>query len=157
MGPDCPPGNWMSELAEAIMGEKRGGRRGFAPVVACLCALALSGCMNALSNPVAALSVDKTTTASVPERAPEAETLSDEATIATAVGLARPGLAYPWSNSVTGAAGVVTDVAESYVTGRQCRTFKTSRHGFEGIALYEGSACLSTTGLWELQDFQPTS
>jgi outer membrane surface antigen len=148
----------MSDLAEAQKLEKRGGHRGFAPFVVLACALSLSGCMNTLSNPVAALSVDRTTTtASVPERAPEAETLSDEATIATAVGLARPGLPYPWSNSVTGAAGVVTDIADSYATGRQCRTFKTSRHGFEGIALYTGSACADSQGLWVLESFQPTS
>ena len=148
----------MSDLAEAQIREKRGGRRGFAPFVVVACALSLSGCMNTLSNPVAALSVDRsTTTASVPERAPEAETLSDEATIATAVGLSRPGLPYPWSNSVTGAAGVVTEVADSYASGRQCRSFKTSRHGFDGIALYSGTACLDASGLWVLESFQPAS
>lgn len=147
----------MCDLAEAHVREKRGDRRGFAPFFVACGALVLSGCMNTLSNPVAALSVDKTTTASVPDKAPEAETLSDEATIATAVGFAKPGLPYPWSNSVTGAAGVITDIADNYATGRLCRTFKTSRHGFDGIALYDGLACSTSDGVWMLESFEPTS
>jgi hypothetical protein len=147
----------MRDLAEARMREKRGGLRGFASVGVVAFALSLSGCMNTLSNPVAALSVDKTTTASVPERAPEAETLSDEATIATAVGFARPGVPYPWSNSVTGAAGVISEVSEDYATGRRCRSFTTSRHGFDGIALYKGNACAAAEGLWVIESFSPAS
>ena len=147
----------MCDLAEAYGREKRGDRRGLAPFVVVCVAGVLSGCMNTLSNPVAALSVDRTTTASVPDKAPEAETLSDQATIATAVGFAKPGLPYPWSTSVTGAAGVITDVADSYATGRLCRAFKTSRHGFDGIALYDGLACSASDGIWVLESFEPTS
>ncbi|MCB5202995.1 hypothetical protein LH464_10995 [Neorhizobium sp. T786] len=88
----------------------------------------------------------------------ETETaLSDEATVrnaVTSVDLAKmAGSPVPWANAATGSAGVVSTIKEARNTGHVCRDFTTTRHSYEGIAMFSGQACLTGSGDWLLTAF----
>lgn len=97
------------------------------------------------------------TTASVPERAerPDADRLSDEATIRAAVSSADlEGLgtgSVPWANPETGTRGEIREITEYREAGRLCRSFVTSRQSYDGVSLLSGDACLLEPGLWLLR------
>jgi hypothetical protein len=80
---------------------------------------------------------------------------SDEAMVVNAVSsadLARKG-SLPWANTSTGSAGVVETIREDSDQGRTCRVFRTTRHSYEGIAVFAGQTCSSSGGKWTLTAF----
>ena len=68
----------------------------------------------------------------------------------TPVGLA-------WSNDVTGSQGEITYISERTSGKIICRDFKTSLLSFEGVSLYEGLSCKSSSGGWTLKKFSEIS
>ena len=116
-------------------------------VLACL---ASTGCMRTGSNPLAALAVDPISTGSVQPLSTDSEMQADEAAIAEVIADAPRNEPLPWSNPSTGSAGVITTVVDKSATGRSCREFRTSRHAFDGIALFMGQACRDPQGEWQV-------
>ena len=90
---------------------------------------------------------------------PEPDQLSDQATIRNAVSSADisglGGQPLAWANSDTGSRGAITALNEQRQNGQLCRKFTTSRESFEGVALYQGEACMEQAGVWQLLDFKP--
>ena len=80
--------------------------------------------------------------------------LSDSRLIRNAVSAAdmdRPAEnALAWTNADTGATGQITGLEEVREGDSICRTFRTSRQRFDGVALYAGEACTRGGGEWEL-------
>lgn len=99
------------------------------------------------------------TTASIakPDPAVSAETLSDSNTVRNAVSAADIGridsAPLAWANADTGASGTITAIQESRAGSQVCRSFKTSRQRFDGVALYAGEACTKGQGEWTLTRF----
>lgn len=95
-------------------------------------------------------------TSSVPKRSQEA--VSDQATVLNAVTSTDveklAGAPLPWANTSTGSAGVVSEIHETADAGTRCRRFVTTRHAYDGIAQFNGQACLDGTGQWSMMDFQ---
>ena len=115
--------------------------------------LSLSGCIGGGSSAVSALAVDKTTTAAISPLSAESEIMSDETVIRDLVGnLGQDELAVsqPWSNSLTGSAGVISNLSVIEVSGKTCRLFETTRHSFDGVALFDGKVCRRPDGGWDL-------
>ena len=115
--------------------------------------LSLSGCMGAGSSAVSALSIDKTTTAAIAPLSADSEIMSDEMVIRDLVGgLGSDDLEdpKPWSNTLTGSAGVISGFTVLADGNRTCRLFQTTRHGFDGVALFNGSVCRRPDGGWDL-------
>jgi surface antigen len=83
--------------------------------------------------------------------------MSDEATVrnaVTSVDLAKMAdTPVPWANAATGSAGVVSTIKEARNAGHVCREFTTTRHSYEGIAMFSGQACLTGKGDWLLTAF----
>lgn len=96
-------------------------------------------------------------TSAVPTAASTTTALSDEATVRNAVtsaDLAKIGEApLPWANAATGSAGVVSTIKEARNQGQVCREFTTTRHSYDGIAMFSGQACLTGSGDWLLTAF----
>ncbi len=98
-------------------------------------------------------------TASVAPAAPAAspETQSDGLTVRNAVSSANldRSEAEPlaWSNTDTGATGTITAIEEKRAGDQICRSFKTSRQRFDGVAVYNGEACTRGSGEWTLTRF----
>lgn len=121
--------------------------------------LALSGCMGAGSSAVSALSVDQMTTAAISPLSADSEIMSDETVIRELVGgLSQTELndPRPWSNPRTGSAGVVSGLTTVTEGGRTCRQFRTTRHGYDGVGLFDGRACLRPDGGWDLVSLERT-
>jgi hypothetical protein len=101
--------------------------------------------------------VDRMSTGTVPSKAHSGATLSDEVTVRNAVtsaDLNKVGSAsVPWANTSTGSAGVVSSIREDKGQGRVCRAFTTTRHSYEGIAMFSGQACMTDQGDWLLTAF----
>jgi hypothetical protein len=115
------------------------------------------GCMGGHGSAVSALSIDPLTTSAVPPLSAEAEIMSDETVVRDLTGgLAASGLAgaHPWSNPLTGSAGVITDIATVSDGSRTCRRFQTTRHGFDGVALFDGKVCQRPDDGWDLVTFE---
>ncbi|GAB5461659.1 conserved hypothetical protein [Hoeflea sp. EC-HK425] len=115
--------------------------------------LTLSACMGGGSSAVSVLSVDPVTTAAIAPLSAESEIMSDEIVIRDLVGgLSQTDFAttQPWSNSLTGSAGVVSNLATLNDGARPCRMFKTTRHSFDGVSLLEGRVCQRPDGGWDL-------
>ncbi|AXV17211.1 hypothetical protein CYG48_02135 [Neorhizobium sp. SOG26] len=87
----------------------------------------------------------------------EPNAVSDEATVRNAVtsaDLTKVGTAsVPWANAATGSAGVVSNIREARSEGNVCRDFMTTRHSYEGIAMFSGKACMTGSGDWMLTAF----
>ncbi len=152
-----PPG-WSGstlkpDLTEATYREKSGTvRRAVLALLLPVC-LTLSACMGGGSSAVSALAIDQTTTGSIAPLSAEGEVLSDETVIRDLVGnLSQDDLAnsQPWSNSLTGSAGVITDMTILVDGDRTCRLFRTTRHSFDGVALFNGRVCRRPDGGWDL-------
>ena len=63
----------------------------------------------------------------------------------------------PWANDLTGSQGEVLYITEKPSGKTICRNFKTSRLSFEGVSLYKGVSCKSSSGGWKLQSFYQIS
>ncbi len=115
--------------------------------------LVLSACMGGGSSAVSALAVDETTTASIVPLSAEGEILSDETFIRDLVGgLSEADLstAQTWSNTLTGSAGVISNISTLSDGAKTCRLFQTTRHSFDGVMLLNGQACRRPDGGWDL-------
>ena len=123
-------------------------------------ALATGGCSRSSMNPATALSIDPITTATIVPLSADADILADSAVARDAVGgidqqdFVTP---LPWANPDTGAAGDITALNESVSDqGIMCRSFTTTRNGFDGVAQYDGRICQSEGG-WRLVRFDRQS
>lgn len=118
--------------------------------------VSLSGCTSSMDL-FGGDKVDRISTGSVQNKAQSGTTVSDEATVRNAVtsaDLAKVGAApVPWANTATGSAGVVSSIREANSQGHVCRAFTTTRHSYEGIAMFSGQACLTEGGDWLLTAF----
>jgi len=144
-----------TDLTEADNREKsRTLRRALLALASALpLCLALSGCMGSGSSAVSALSLDPLTTSAITPLSAESEIMSDETVIRDLVG----GLdenelsgSRPWSNALTGSAGVVSNFTTLTDGAKTCRLFQTTRHSFDGVALFNGQACRRPDGGWDL-------
>ncbi|WP_340160042.1 RT0821/Lpp0805 family surface protein [uncultured Hoeflea sp.] len=141
------------DLTEAIDREKtRTVRRALLALALPAC-LALAGCMGGGSSAMSALAIDDMTTAAITPLSAESEILSDETVIRDLVGsLSEDELvvSQPWSNSLTGSAGVVSNFTTLSDGARTCRLFQTTRHSFDGVALFNGRVCRRPDGGWDM-------
>ncbi|SMF46239.1 outer membrane surface antigen [Xaviernesmea oryzae] len=125
----------------------------------CLVGLSLAGCTSSLDLFGSAEKIDRNISTGTVPGAPQhtGATLSDETTVRNAVtsaDLERLGNAsLPWANTATGSAGVVSQIREARNEGHICRDFMTTRHSYEGIAMFSGQACLTNSGDWMLTAF----
>lgn len=89
--------------------------------------------------------------------APDREQISDSRTVRNAVSAADLSAIdtqpLGWVNADTGASGTIMSIVEERAGERICRSFKTSRQRFDGVALYAGQACTSGGGEWTLTSF----
>ncbi|SOE17677.1 outer membrane surface antigen [Hoeflea halophila] len=141
------------DLTEAIEREKtRTAPRAVMALALPVC-LALSGCMGGGSSAMSALVIDETTTAAITPLSADSEILSDETVIRDLVAnLSADELVVsrPWSNTLTGSAGVVSNFTTQTDGVRTCRLFQTTRHSFDGVALFNGRVCRRPDGGWDL-------
>ena len=144
------------EVSEKIRPRVRGG----AAVALMLgLVLAASGCTSR-SPSLQSMGFDSITTGSVAGRAvaPDAERMSDEATIRNAVSSANLDDAsngrLAWANSQTGSRGEIFGVVEYMDEQRLCRRFRVSRESFQGISLFSGEICMSIAGEWWVRTFE---
>lgn len=147
------------DLTEVDNQEKAGPcRRGYLALVLSA-GLALSGCMSAGSSSVSALSVDPLTTAAITPLSADGEIMSDETVIRDLVGGLSPEellAPQPWSNTLTGSAGVISNFTTLTDGERTCRLFQTTRHSFDGVALFNGRTCRRPDGGWDLVNLDRT-
>jgi surface antigen len=87
----------------------------------------------------------------------DVEKVSDEATIRNAVTSADVSQLssneIAWANADTGSKGAISTLVESQEKGQLCRKFTTTRESFDGVALYEGKACMAGPGNWQMLAF----
>lgn len=119
--------------------------------------LCMTGCTSSLDL-FGSEKVDRTiSTGTVPGKARSGAALSDEMTVRNAVTSADltkvATSSVPWANTSTGSAGVVATIREDRNQGRLCRDFTTTRHSYEGIAMFSGQACMTEGGDWLLTAF----
>jgi len=146
------------DLTEAINREKGMRARRVFLALSLPALLGLSACMGAGSSAVSALSVDNMTTAAITPLSAESEIMSDETVIRDLVGgLSPEALPQPWSNTLTGSAGVISSLSTTTDGARTCRLFQTTRHSFDGIALFNGRACRRLDGGWDLVSMERAS
>ena len=141
------------DLTEAINREKSSTTRRAVLALLLPACLVLSACMGTGSSAVSMLSVDPVTTGAIVPLSAESEIMSDETVIRDLVGgLSQNDFAtaQPWSNSLTGSAGVISGLATLNDGARPCRMFKTTRHSFDGVSLLEGRVCQRPDGGWDL-------
>lgn len=125
----------------------------------CLVGLSLAGCTSSMDLFGSSSKVDRSiSTGTVPTSEQHTGTaLSDETTVRNAVSsvdLAKIGnSSVPWANTATGSAGVVSQIREARADGHVCRYFTTTRHSYEGIAMFSGQTCLTGSGDWMLTAF----
>lgn len=123
-------------------------------ILALILAIASSGCMRTAIDPSAVLSLDPITTASTETTGADAGTIADETAVAQAIAAAGTEAPLPWSNPSTGSSGVITAFSPSSGMDKECVAFETTRHSFDGIALFKGNACPAATGKWLLMEFK---
>ncbi|WP_275789373.1 RT0821/Lpp0805 family surface protein [Pararhizobium gei] len=121
----------------------------------------LSGCLGSGLDFAQPDTVDKSiATGAIPSVNP-AEENPDAVTVRNAVSSAdiaeTSGNPIPWANSQSGSAGVISAISEEQVNGRTCRRFTTTRHSYQGIAKFDGKACLLSGGQWTMTSFAPRS
>lgn len=149
-----------TDLTKVIDQEKtRKLRRAFLALALPAC-LGLSACMGGGSSAMSALTIDKTTTAAITPLSAESEILSDETVIRDLVGNLGPDqlvVSQPWSNSLTGSAGVASNFTTLADGEKTCRLFQTTRHSFDGVALLNGRVCQRPDGGWDLISLDRTN
>ncbi|WP_430736291.1 RT0821/Lpp0805 family surface protein [Rhizobium wenxiniae] len=148
----------MSVIAKWTEMTKCWGRKGGAAICLATLTLSLAGCTSSLDLFGGSSKVDRSLATGTVAGKPQSETsLSDEATVRNAVtsaDLAKMGnTPLPWANAATGSAGVVSVIQEDSAQGRICRAFKTTRHSYEGIAVFAGQTCMTGSGDWMLTAF----
>lgn len=126
-------------------------------VVICLSASLLSGCMSGGLDLAGAQDVDRSVSTSAVAPVTTEENNSDAITVRNAVSSADMSKIgtnpIPWANATSGSAGVISSIAEEQVNGTTCRRFTTTRHSYQGIAKFDGNACLLGNGQWYLTSF----
>ncbi len=156
-----PDGIAVVDIAKSLEETMKDRRPGRGAASRCFAAaaltLVLSGCMGSAGDVLKMDKVDRSlTTSSVPAALDEN---TDEAAVRNAVSAADlkslGQAAIPWANTRSGSAGVISVVRESSDAGLTCRDFVTTRHSYEGIARFEGSACKVTDDRWSLIKFAP--
>lgn len=148
----------MVVIAKWIELTKRRFAEGRNAIVAVAVAMPLVACTSSLDVFNGSEKVDRSiSTGTIPRPARSETSLSDEATVrnaVTSVDLAKAGAnPLPWANTATGSAGVVSAIREDHDQGRVCRAFRTTRHSYEGIAVFSGQACMTGSGDWTLTAF----
>tara|TARA_R110002020_G_scaffold136630_9_gene304675 strand:+ start:13552 stop:14010 length:459 start_codon:yes stop_codon:yes gene_type:complete len=141
------------DLTEANKVEKGGTVYRALLALALPVCLALSGCTSTGSSAESALSLDTTTTGAISPLSADSEIMSDEIVIRDMVGgLSQDELTdpQPWSNALTGSAGVISNFTTLTDGAQTCRLFQTTRHGFDGVALMNGRVCRRPDGGWDL-------
>jgi hypothetical protein len=125
----------------------------------CLVGLSLAGCTSSMDLFGSSDKIDRTISTGTVAGGPQhtGAALSDETTVRNAVSsvdLAKIGnSSVPWANTTTGSAGVVSQIREARTSGHICRDFTTTRHSYEGIAMFSGQTCLTGGGDWLLTAF----
>ncbi|MCY0150520.1 RT0821/Lpp0805 family surface protein [Hoeflea sp. G2-23] len=146
-----------NDLTDADRAEKARHRRRALLALMLPILLGASGCMRSGRDAVSALSLDPMTTGSIAPLSADSEIMSDETVIGDLLGeltedqLINP---HPWSNALTGSAGVISDIVSQNDGATSCRVFQTTRHGFDGVALFNGRVCRLTTGAWGMDSFE---
>lgn len=122
--------------------------------------VSLSGCMSSRDNAASALMIDPVTTSSVPPLSADSEIMSDETVVRDLAGSLDPsrlaGL-HPWSNPLTGSAGVISGLEAHPGNPGPCRQFRTTRHAFDGVSLFDGKICSQADGSWKIVSFEPAA
>ncbi|TWF57221.1 RT0821/Lpp0805 family surface protein [Neorhizobium alkalisoli] len=125
--------------------------------VAAVACLLLSGCTSSMDLFSSADKVDRSISTGTVPKVKSGDAQSDETTVRNAVtsaDLAKVGgNPLPWANSATGSAGVVSTIREDRGQGHVCRAFTTTRHSYEGVAMFSGQACMTDKGDWLLTAF----
>lgn len=139
----------------------------FALLATCL---ALAGCAGGVN--LAKVEVDRSVvTGSIRPAAPSGhanagplkskapETELDQIAIRNAVTSADIGASpvLAWENPETGSRGVISEIMESREANQPCRSFRASRHAYDGIVLYQGRTCLAGHGDWQMREYKPVS
>lgn len=123
--------------------------------ITCL-ALPLSSCTSTV-DPLSRPEGNRSTTTGSTLATRSKMSLSDETLVGNAVSTADlsvlAGSAVPWANTATGSAGVVEAIREESAQGRTCRAFRTTRHSYDGIAVFAGQTCTTGGGNWVLTAF----
>ncbi|OCW55612.1 hypothetical protein AWJ14_06390 [Hoeflea olei] len=105
---------------------------------------------------MSALTIDDSTTGAITPLSADSEIQSDSTVIRDLVGaLGQAGMAepQPWSNTLTGSAGVIGGVTAVADGARACRQFRTTRHSYDGVGMFEGRVCQRPDGGWDLLNF----
>lgn len=101
-----------------------------------------------------------TSTVAPTQSAQDPETQSDALTVRNAISSADlsalDNSPLAWANADTGSRGAINSVTEDSKEGVVCRKFTTTRERFDGIALYEGRACMVAPGMWQMTAFAPS-
>ena len=125
----------------------------------CVLGIPLAGC-GAGSASLAQGDVDPTIVSAVPSQsaaAPDVEKLSDAATVRNAVSSADVAQMerdpISWANADTGSRGAINSLVEKKEAGILCRQFTTTRESFDGVAMYQGKACMAGPGTWQILAF----
>lgn len=122
-----------------------------------LAALPLAGCTISGRGTQDALDSVATGSIAKPVPAEEPDQLSDSRTVRNAVSSANISASetqpLAWANADTGASGLITGIHQFREGSRICRSFKTSRQRFDGVAQYVGEACTHGEGEWRLTQF----
>ncbi|WP_420410421.1 RT0821/Lpp0805 family surface protein [Hoeflea sp.] len=146
------------DLTEAtVSGKSRTHSRALLALLVPL-VVSLTGCMGARDNAASALMIDPVTTSSVPPLSADSEILSDENLVRDLAGsLEQSRLAglHPWSNPLTGSAGVISGLEARQEDSGACRRFRTTRHAFDGVSLFDGKICRQAGGSWKTVSFEP--
>ncbi|MEQ8481650.1 MAG: RT0821/Lpp0805 family surface protein [Hoeflea sp.] len=120
--------------------------------------VSLTGCVSSRDNAASVLMIDPVTTSSVPPLSAESEIMSDETVVRDLAGSLAPsrlaGL-HPWSNPLTGSAGVISGLQAQSGDPGPCRQFMTTRHAFDGVSLFDGKICMQAGGSWKVISFEP--
>lgn len=148
----------MEVISKSKSGTKSSLMIGSRTAAICLLGLSLAGCTSSMDLFGSSDKIDRsisTGTVAGPQHTGAA--LSDETTVRNAVSsvdLAKLGTSsVPWANTTTGSAGVVSQIREARAGGHVCRDFTTTRHSYEGIAMFSGQTCLTGSGDWMLTAF----
>lgn len=151
--------------------------RAFGNVGLLLTALTLGGCMSSVTTTMQASSdIAAYSVASYDKLHLSDEILADALTIQRVVSKSGPqflaavadldesgsaDLSAPtgitWVNNVSGSQGEITYISEKPSGSTVCRNFKSSLLNFEGVGLYNGISCKSSSGGWTLKSFYQVS
>lgn len=119
---------------------------------------ALAGCLYRGDSAMDVLALDPVTTSSItPVATPVsvgAELQSDEKAIERSLASMALDTPLPWANPQTGSNGVITSFSESPGNGMPCRNFRTTRHAYDGIAIFAGRVCQTPGMKWQVTRLQ---